>query len=689
MRRIIIGVLISMLVLSSCMGAFTTATSQQKEVESEPINADYSHAIYAEFFTMTTCVPCKYAHQALYQLYYEGWHSPYFYYITYVYNKNNISNMRKNELQVIGSPTTAFDGGYRELIGASDIEEEKTRFNNTILICAARNVYDIDLSLNVEWLGAVNNHPEDGETLVPIETILNWTNTEMKIDVTAKNNDASDYNGHIHVQITECNSSFWLDKFGYPYTFEFKDYALNEDMALDSGETFSETIYWDGMDHDDAGGDDWDPHIFDYLTQENTMVIATVYDKDNDKYLDETAGFLAGVDTDPKLFDVYFGDTNPPPKVISKGAAMKYDPPGDLNWTDTYYWKVDVWNNLDEITEGEVLSFTTRGNSPPYVPSNPRPWNESLNEPIDIILKWNGEDPDGDETTFDIYFGEFDQFENPPQVEYNHTENSYDPSPIGTLKFDTKYAWRIVSWDKYGEKAEGPKWNFKTEINVPPNPAKNPIPPDRQKNVSVNATLYWNGSDPNSGDTLRYDVYFGEDPDPPLMSANQEENHYDPNGTGDMDLFEDYFWRIVTRDKMGEETTGPEWNFTTGLNPPPTPPEIDGPNRGVKEVSYNFTFVSTDPDNQTIKYYVDWDDETSNETIFFNSSEIVTLNHTWKKNGEYVITARAEDRYESKSGISTFIINIPRSRTSVYSLFSRILTRFLDEFPFFRIILGL
>jgi hypothetical protein len=677
-----------MLILSTIV-TISSANTQKKSIDSNPTNADYSHAILTEFFTITTCVPCKNAHQALYQLYYEGWHSPYFYYITYVYNKNNNSNHRKNELQVAGAPTIAFDGGYRQLIGAGEIEEEKTRYNSTIIKCAARDVYDIDLSLNVEWLGAVNNHPEDGQTGIPIEAILNWTVTEMKIDVTAKNNDASDYDGHIHVQVTECNSSLWIDKYGKPYTFEFKDYALNEDMPLDSGDTFSETIYWDGMDHDDAGGDEWEPHIFDYIIQENTMVFATVFDKDNDKYVDETTGFLAGVDTDPKLFDVYFGDTNPPPKVISKGAAMKYDPPGDLNWTDTYYWKVDVWNDLDEKTEGKVWSFTTRGNSAPYVPYSPKPWNESLNEPIDIILEWLGGDPDGDETKYDIYFGEFDPFENPPQVEFNHTEDYYDPSPIGTLKFDTKYAWKIVSWDKYGEKAVGPKWNFKTEQNYPPNPAYNPTPPDKQKNVSVNATLYWNGSDPNSGDTLRYDVYFGEDPNPPLKSANQEENYYDPNGPDDMDLFEDYYWRIVTRDKMGEETTGPEWNFTTGLNPPPTPPEIDGPNRGVKQVSYNFTFVSTDPDNQTIKYYIDWDDETSNETIYFNSSEIVTLSHTWESNGEYVITARAEDWYESKSGISTFVVNIPRIRTSAYQMFSRLLMRFLDEFPFFRIIVGL
>ena len=97
MKRIIIGVLISMLVLSSGMGAFSAAVTPKRPTEPEPIeDRDYSHNILGEFFTMTTCVPCKYSHRALVNLY-EGEYHP-FYYITYVYNKNNHSKMRKTEL---------------------------------------------------------------------------------------------------------------------------------------------------------------------------------------------------------------------------------------------------------------------------------------------------------------------------------------------------------------------------------------------------------------------------------------------------------------------------------------------------------------------------------------------------------------------------------------------------------------
>ncbi len=689
MKRIIIGVLISMLVLSSGMGAFTSATTQKKSMDPEPI-ADYSHNVLGEYFTLTTCVPCKYSHQALKELYAEGWHP--FYYITYVSDVNNNSRQRKNELNVGGSPTEVWDGGYKYNIGGSgSTEEEKTKFNYSIIQCGARDVKDIDLSLNVTWLGAVNNHPEDGETVVPIEVVLNWTISEMKIDVEVKNNEASEYDGHVHVQVTEVESVWYDDKFGNPYTFEFKSYAYNNDTdPMDAGDTWNETIYYDGVDHNDA---DKPPNYFDHITEDNIQVIAIAMDKDNDKYVDETAGFRTGVDTDPKTFTVYFGDTNPPPLVITNGSAMKYNPFGDLNWTTDYYWKIDVWNNKSEPTYGDVLSFTTRGNVPPNTPLDSNPWNGSTDEEIDTNITWLGGDPDGDDVTYDIYFGEFDLVNDPPQVEANWSKGTtYDPSPLGSLDFETKYAWKIVAWDEYGLNASGEKWNFETESNFPPDPAKDPRPPDGAKNVPVNASLFWNGSDPNSGDTLKYDVYFSLY-DPPSQSTwNQTQATYDPYDDDDMQLFETYYWKIVTWDKEGERSETPIWVFETGVNPPPTDPEIDGPTSGGTDVVYDFTFVSTDEDNNTISYFVDWGDETNTGwTNFYKSGEVVTLNHSWEDKDPFTIRARAKDEYYAESDWSTHEIKIPRNKavSNNYNIINWLSERFPHMFQLIRYLFGL
>jgi hypothetical protein len=696
MRRIIIGVLFSMLVLSSGMGAFTAATTQEKIIEPEPIDyRDYSHNIFAEFFTMTTCVPCKYVHAALVNLY-DGEYHP-FYYITYVYNKNNNSRMRKNELQVVGSPTTDIDGKYERLTGGGPTTEERMEeINESILICGARTVNDIDLSLNVEWQGAVNINPIDEQTLVPIEVICNWTISEMKIEVEATSHEVSQYNGHLHVQVTEADSEWWDDKFGDPYTFEFKDYAYNKDVTLNESETFSETIYWDGCDYNDA---DDPPRYFDHIEQDNIMIVAAMFDRDNNKYVDETAGFLAGEGTDPKTFDVYFGDINPPPIVISNGTAMKYDPSpfGDLNWSTTYYWKLDVWNAKGEKTAGELMEFTTRGNVAPNEPQDVYPKNNSEDIPIDANLKWLGGDQDGDEVEYDIYFGEHDPFEpwTASLVESDWEETEYDPTPIGTLDFETEYEWKIIAEDEYGEVTEGPWWKFKTEPNYPPNPAKNPRPPDGATNVSVNAILYWNGTDPNSGDTLKYDVYFGLYEPPTLQENNQTEAWYDPYGPdGEMQLFETYYWKIVTWDKEGLRSENNKvWSFETGLNPPPSNPDIDGPTEGTAGEVYNFTFVSDDINNDSIYYEIDWDgnlvvDET---TELYPHATPVTRSHSWPEQGEYTIRIRAVDQYHEPSGWSEHPFNNPRSRSvdGNHNIFNWMFERFPNLFPILRYLFGL
>jgi hypothetical protein len=693
MKEKLLCFFVSMLLLLSYVGVISSANVQKKSLNPEPINPDYSHTILGEFFTMTTCVPCKYSHQALVSIYNASYHP--FYYITYVYNKNNNSKMRKNELQIFSSPTTDFDGGYERVTGGGpEIWERMEEFNESILSCGARNVKDIDFNLNIEWLGAVNPHPEDGETDVPIEIILNWTITEMVIDVEVTNNEASEYNGHVHVQVTEVESSLWDDKFGYPYTFEFKDYAFNDDVLLDDGETWSKTINWDGMDYDDKGGNNWEPHIFDYITEENTMIVASAMDKDNNKYVDETAGFRVGLGTDPKTFDVYFGDSYPPEKVISNGSKNKYDPSpfGVLNWTTTYYWKVDVWNAKGEKTPGDDWTFTTRGNSPPKTPYALNPINRSTEASIDTNLTWLGGDPENDIVYYDVYFGEHNPVEpwTSPIVKNNQTETEYDP--FGTLDFDKKYEWKIVAWDEYGEKTVGDWWWFKTEKNVPPNPAKNYRPKDGERNVPINASLFWNGSDPNSGDTLKYDVYFGLYDPPTLQKNNQSESTYDPYGPdGDMQLYEKYYWKIVTWDKLGERSETDVWNFTTGINLPPTDPEIDGPTKGKTDIIYNFTFVSTDPENNSIKYVVDWDDDSKDETILYKSGEVVTLSHSWENKSKYTITAKAVDEYGASSNLSYHEINIPRNRANTNNnyIINWLLERFPNMFPLLRYILGL
>jgi hypothetical protein len=96
--------------------------------------------------------------------------------------------------------------------------------------------------------------------------------------------------------------------------------------------------------------------------------------------------------------------------------------------------------------------------------------------------------------------------------------------------------------------------------NNPPNVPSNPSPANGATGVGLTPTLSWTGGDPDVGDTVTYDVYFGTAASPPLVSSNQAATTYSPGTLSASTL---YYWRIVARDNLGATTSGPTWSFTT------------------------------------------------------------------------------------------------------------------------------
>ena len=109
---------------------------------------------------------------------------------------------------------------------------------------------------------------------------------------------------------------------------------------------------------------------------------------------------------------------------------------------------------------------------------------------------------------------------------------------------------------------------------------------------------------------------------------------------------------------------------------PPDTPVIDGPARGKKGVSYNFTFNSLDPDGDDVYYLINWGDETSNETDYYPEGIAVEVFHTYEEEGDYAIKAKAKDFYGAESNWSEFEVTISRTKTTVYSLLHWFLERF-------------
>jgi hypothetical protein len=219
---------------------------------------DFTHTVFVEYGTLTTCPPCVTASSQLYSIYNSGDFD--FYYTSLVYDEGN-SNVRGRliELGVVGVPDVIFDGGFQRIKGGQGSEAP---YRNAITQSGERDVSDLDMTVDVAWLGG----------------------GKLDIEITVINNEVEDFNGRIITYIVEKDSR-WNDYSGKPYHYAALDIPIDKNLAVvnnnprPKGETYTFSKTWRGS-------------IFGFgdITQENILVIATVYDKDTGLAVQSAAG---------------------------------------------------------------------------------------------------------------------------------------------------------------------------------------------------------------------------------------------------------------------------------------------------------------------------------------------------------------------------------------------------------------
>ncbi|UCF50050.1 MAG: hypothetical protein JSU91_00805 [Thermoplasmatales archaeon] len=109
----------------------------------------------------------------------------------------------------------------------------------------------------------------------------------------------------------------------------------------------------------------------------------------------------------------------------------------------------------------------------------------------------------------------------------------------------------------------------------------------------------------------------------------------------------------------------------------PYSPTISGPKNGKTGIYYDFKFISNDPDDDDLYYYIDWGDDYIDEWIGpFGSSHEITRSHRWEEEGTYIIKAKVKDTCNMESNWASFEVNIPRNRETSISLLYWFLERF-------------
>jgi hypothetical protein len=304
-----------------------------------------------------------------------------------------------------------------------------------------------------------------------------------------------------------------------------------------------------------------------------------------------------------------------------------------------------------------MWEFTTEleQNHPPYQPSNPNPANGSTGIRLDAVLSWTGGDPDGDPVTYVVYFG---TNSTPPEVVNNQTATMYAP---GILNNNTTYYWKIIAWDNNSAFNESPLWNFTTGINNPPYQPTNPSPSNGSSGVDINVDISWTGGDPDPGDTVTYDVYFGTNSSSlPIVSNNQSVTTYDP---GTLNNVETYYWQIVAWDDFGASAESPMWEFTTAGNQPPYPPSIiSGPAFGGPGIDHSFSAITSDPEGDDVYYMWDWGDGNFSGWLGpFDITNPVVTSYSWNESGVYEIKVKAKDIHDEEGDWSE-IFNVSISK---------------------------
>ena len=322
------------------------------------------------------------------------------------------------------------------------------------------------------------------------------------------------------------------------------------------------------------------------------------------------------------------------------------------------------------ITIIETINHLQGDNRPPNKARHPRPANHKSNVDIDIELRWSCNDPDNDPLVYDVYFG---NKSNLLKVISKRPENRYYPI---SLKNNEKYYWKIVAYDKNGYSTEGDLWDFVTKglPNNPPYTPSNPTPIDGAIDVPVNINLMWEGGDPD-GDPVTYDVYFGSIPPFQKVASNISITTFTP---GILQYGLTYYWNVVAWDNHGLSASSPSWHFTTiETNKPPSKPTISGTINGKTGKAYSYRFTSIDPDNNSVSFYIDWNDGTATLTGYYASGEKALIAHTYNERGTYTIKAKARDRLGEESDWSDpLVVSMPRNKLNhlFYSFY-----KFLDQ----------
>ncbi len=286
LHKIALVLVISILLISSVYMVFFTETKQtdnntndnnnnnqnnsnDNTDNNDDNNQDFTHIVLVEEATATWCSNCPIVADVLHKKFNISGETD-FYYVSMVEDKNTKAHNRLyNDYNILGFPTVFIDGGYRVIMGSSDFEKT---FNAKLKEAKNRQTPKILLSLKAKW---------------------DESRKEVTVTATIENKESTTYKGHVRVYVTEINSQ-WSDWDGKPYHLAFIDYAIDDDIEIQSDKNQTITKIWDA-----------DQNIY----PENLWILATVFNQKSTKAYSDPP-------ENEKQFNSYYADATTATRVV-------------------------------------------------------------------------------------------------------------------------------------------------------------------------------------------------------------------------------------------------------------------------------------------------------------------------------------------------------------------------------------
>ncbi len=364
-------------------------------------------------------------------------------------------------------------------------------------------------------------------------------------------------------------------------------------------------------------------------------------------------------DGDSLKYDVYFANQGSNLVLVAENLLEPAYTVTNLSAYTTYTWQIIARDTNLQHTSSQIWYFSTGdlNNNAPYKPSNPTPANGSNGWSDSVNFTWVGGDPDTtDIITYSLFYG--DQADN--MIVHGSTTNTN--FQVNGFEFGKTYYWKIISADNRGKSTESDIWSFTTRRpdNSRPNNPEAILPENGATDVSRGTGLQWAATDPD-GDSLKYDIYFGQEANNlNRLAASISDSYYVFTET--LSNNTKYFWQVVVTDTNGlSNENSPVWSFTT------TSSSNSNPNRAVAitpspgattEDKPVISWNCTDPDNDTLTY-----------DLYLSRTQPFTLEHvvasdisetSWTQTtsltsgAEYFWQVIAKDPYGGKSVSDVF-----------------------------------